>query len=176
MMKARTLSDIEKVLIRASEITNHRSFVIAGSLSIIGSVMTPLESMCYSMDVDLYPKLDPGRAGEIAAIIGEGSQFALDNGVYADAISPAILSLPEQWESRLVQLPLPSGVIGWFLDPNDCAISKIIRGEERDIAWVRAGIVAGLLSRQIILSRIHSAQNVLAGEINQAIRLIDALN
>lgn len=38
------LTDIEKLLIESSKVTNHRHFVIAGSLSILGAVIAPHET------------------------------------------------------------------------------------------------------------------------------------
>jgi hypothetical protein len=58
---ARTLEDITALLTEAARISNHRSFVIAGSLCALGAVMQPPRDMVVSRDVDMYPKLDPGR-------------------------------------------------------------------------------------------------------------------
>ena len=46
---------------RASEISNHRRFVIAGSLVATGAVVNPPAAMVMSRDLDFYPQLDPGR-------------------------------------------------------------------------------------------------------------------
>jgi hypothetical protein len=56
-----TLEDIETLLVEAAKLSNHRNFVIAGSLSVLGAVMRPPQDMLMSRDVDLYTKLDPGR-------------------------------------------------------------------------------------------------------------------
>lgn len=158
------ISSIERLLVEASKITNHRHFVIAGSLAVIGAVISPPHEMVVSTDVDLYPKLDPGRATDIAAALGEGSAFHKNAGIYA-AITPAILSLPSGWEDRLIQMPFSSGVTAWFLDPNDTAISKCVRGEPRDMTWIRCGLQAGILSKEVILARLKTVENVLPGEI-----------
>ena len=52
-------------------------------------------------------------------------------------------TLPEGWQQRLVRLEFENGVTGWFLDPNDAAISKYVRAEPRDREWIRAGLDAG---------------------------------
>ena len=44
---------------------------------------------------------------------------------------------------------------GWFLDPDDAAISKYVRGQARDRAWIRAGLEAGILSLANIEYRLR---------------------
>ncbi|MBI3375257.1 MAG: hypothetical protein HY017_26355 [Betaproteobacteria bacterium] len=109
-----TLEALARLLSAAARATSHRHFVIVGSLSAIGASTDPPERMVQSIDVDLFPKLDPERLQEINAEVGEGSDFHFDHGYYADALSPATLSLPAQWESRLIQMPLAGGVTAWF--------------------------------------------------------------
>ena len=53
-------NDINLLLTEAKRITNHHDYVIIGSLSILGAVAHPPASMTGSIDVDLYPKNDPG--------------------------------------------------------------------------------------------------------------------
>ena len=38
------------------------------------------------------------------------------------------------------------GIVAYFLDPDDAAVSKYARCEPRDREWIRAGLLAGLLS------------------------------
>lgn len=80
--------DIDRLLVEAKRITNHPDFVIIGSLSVLGAVANPPVSMTGSIDIDLYPKNDPGRASEIAKALGLGSAFESTYGYYADAVSP----------------------------------------------------------------------------------------
>ena len=75
--------------------------MIVGSLSILGATASPPADMVHSIDVDLYPRQDPGRAEEIARALGLGTDFEQENGYYADAVSPSLPTLPDDWESRL---------------------------------------------------------------------------
>jgi len=169
------LDALARLLREASRVTNHRHFVIVGSLSAAGASTDPPERMVQSIDVDLFPKLDPERLDEINARVGEGSDFHIKHGYYADALSPATLSLPAQWEARLIQMPLAGGVTAWFLDPNDAAASKLIRGAGNDLEWVDAGLQAGILSAERIATRLRSIDNALAGEIPRALDNLAAL-
>jgi hypothetical protein len=169
------LDALARLLREASRFTKHRHFVIVGSLSAVGASTSPPERMVQSIDVDLFPKLDPGRIDEINTRVGEGSDFHIEHGYYADALSPATLSLPAQWEARLIQMPLAGGVTAWFLDPNDAAASKLIRSAQNDLEWVGAGLQAGILSAERIAPRLRSIDNVLAGEIPRALANLAAL-
>lgn len=169
------LEALARLLREAASATKHRHFVIVGSLSAIGASTDPPERMVQSIDVDLFPKLDPERLDEINARVGEGSDFHIEHGYYADALSPATLSLPAQWESRLIQMPLAGGVTAWFLDPNDAAASKLIRGAQNDLEWVDAGLHAGILSAERIAARLRSIENALAGEVPRALENLAGL-
>ncbi|MDO9010797.1 MAG: hypothetical protein Q7U78_03160 [Gallionella sp.] len=147
--------DINRLLAEAMNITNHRDYVIIGSLSVLGAVAHPPISMTGSIDVDLYPKNDPGRAFEIADKLGLGSDFEQTYGYYADAVSPMLPTLPEGWELRLICIAFDSGVAAWFLEPNDAGISKYVRSEPRDREWIRAGLRAGILSMPTIEYRLR---------------------
>lgn len=146
---------IQRLLGEAAKLTNHRDYVIIGSLSVLGAVATPPDMMVHSIDIDLYLKNDPGRTAEIASHLGLGSDFEQSHGYFADVVSPMLPTLPEGWQQRLVRLEFENGVTGWFLDPNDAAISKYVRAEPRDREWIGAGLDAGILSAAVIEYRMR---------------------
>jgi hypothetical protein len=171
-----TLEDLEVILLAAAKISNHRRFVIAGSLSSIGAVMYPPLDMAMSRDLDMYPQLDPERGFvEISRQLGEGSEFHSQNGFYADAITPKLLALPEGWESRLAPIPLRGGVIAIFMDPNDVAIGKLVRGEENDVRWIAAGLKEGILNADVILQRQATVITISPEESASAKALLDSI-
>ena len=146
---------IQNLLGEAARLTNHRDYVIIGSLSVLGAVASPPETMVFSIDVDLYPKNDPGRISEIASQLGLGSDFEQRHGYYADVVSPMLPTLPEGWQQRLISLSFENGVTAWFLEPNDAAISKYVRAEPRDREWIWAGLQSGILSAATIEYRMR---------------------
>lgn len=158
------LEQIRLILEEAARLTNHRQFVVVGSLSILGALLEPPPRMVQSIDVDFFPKLDPARVAEINASLGENSAFARRHGYYGDGVSAQIVAAPAGWEGRLVQVPFASGIVGWFLEPNDAAVAKLMRGETSDLEWVDAGIRVGVLSRALIEARIAAVANCLPQE------------
>lgn len=160
-----SIGQIEALLVEASKITNHRNFVIVGSLSAVGALVSPPDEMVMSLDADLYPKLDPGRGlVDLARLLGAGSEFFRKHGVYADPLTPGVLTVPGDWESRLIQISFPGGVQGWFMDPNDATIGKLIRFQENDERWVRAGIEAGVVQPDVVERRLKSLVNADDGD------------
>jgi hypothetical protein len=122
--------------------------------------------MVMSIDVDTYMKADPGRTGELCEALGQGSPFEDENGYYLDPVSPNLPSFPEGWKDRLILVDF-GDVRAFFVDPDDVAVSKYIRGDERDMRWLREGLRTGLLSVETIERRIGSAPT-LEGELPAA--------
>jgi hypothetical protein len=151
------LSKLETLFEEAQKLSGHSEFVVVGSLSILGVVQRGRvpPRMLMSIDVDCYTRKDPQRIFELNQALGKGSAFEAANGYFLDPVSPGLPTLPENWDARLIRVPLKHGIKAFFLDPNDAAVSKYARGEPRDREWIRAGITAGLLSVPIIASRLR---------------------
>lgn len=143
---------VEKLLLTARKLIKHKSYVVAGSLSVVNNPNTPIE-MLGSPDLDLYPKGDPGRAEELEMAMGPKSTFFRENGIYADAIAPALLTLPEGWEERLIRVE-HDGVTGFYIDPDDVAVSKLARGNGNDLVWIELGLRHKVLDSKTIDTRI----------------------
>ncbi len=151
------LRQLESLFEEARKLTGHTEYVVVGSLCALGIVQrgSVPPRMLMSIDVDCYTRQDPGRVFELQRTLGEGSPFEAAYGYYLDPISPSLPTLPAQWEFRLIRVPLKQGLIIFFLDPNDAAVSKYARAEPRDREWLQAGLAAGLLSAPIIESRMR---------------------
>lgn len=153
------LSHLRKLFGEAKKLGRESEFVVIGSLSILGLVQEASEipaRMLMSIDVDCYTKRDPARIFALAHKLGQGSEFEEQNGYYLDPVSPDVATLPDGWEGRLVRQPLGDGIVAFFLDPNDAAVSKYARGEPRDREWAKAGLEAGLLSAPVIQARFRT--------------------
>jgi hypothetical protein len=164
------LTQLQRLFDEARRLTKHSEFVVVGSLSILGVVQDgdiPAR-MLMSIDVDCYTRQDPGRIFELAQALGQGSAFEERHGYYLDPIAPAILTLPAQWEFRLVRVPLANDIVLHFLEPNDAAVSKYARGEPRDREWIQAGLAVGLLSAPILESRFRETAFLDGDERNRA--------
>lgn len=163
------LEDIETLLLEAAKLTNHRNFVIVGSLSGIGSLINPPEEMVMSRDIDLFTKTDPDRVFmEIGQSLNEKSKFAMDHGFYADPVSCKIISAPEGWQERLIPIPVKNGIVAWFMDTNDAACAKAIRWAENDEKWIKSAVENGAANLEIIEQRLGYCENTIENEIDEA--------
>jgi hypothetical protein len=168
------LKDLELLLAEANRRLGHSEFVIVGSLSVLGVLgKHPVPArMVLSIDVDCFTPADPDRIFDLSESLGPGSEFERAHGYYLDPVSPALPSLPDNWQHRLIRTPLAGGITASFLDPNDAAVSKYARGEPRDRQWIRAGLKAGLLSAPIIASRFRHTPFLDDAERERAHRLL----
>ncbi len=145
-------------LLRAAKaLCGHREYVVVGSLSILGlaEVTAIPADMTVSIDADCYTRSDPARVFELQSALGEGSAYHRDKGIYLDPVSPKLPTLPTGWEQRLISLSR-DGLVASFLEPNDAAVSKLARGEPRDLRWVRAGIKSGIISLAAVRLRMRA--------------------
>lgn len=135
------------LLQEAKRLCGHSQYVVIGSLSVLGvSDVTAIPGdMTMSIDADCYTLLDPGRALDLQADLGEGSTYHVEHGIYLDPGNPNLPTLPPGWQDRLIEMER-DGVVALFLEPHDAAVSKLTRGEERDIRWVLAGVRSSILS------------------------------
>lgn len=158
----------------AQGLSGHTDFVVIGSLSILGleqSFEIP-DTMTLSNDVDCFTQADPGRIFDLLKSLGENSPYHEKSGYFLDPVSPDLPTLPEGWHDRLIKVER-DGLRAWFLDPNDAALSKYARGEPRDRRWIKAGILAGVVSMPIVKSRVGSTSFFDADEEQRARALIE---
>ena len=64
--------------------------------------------------------------------------------------------------------------MAFFVEPNDVGVSKYIRGEERDLRWLRAGLQSNLLNIDTMAQRMGSAPVLDADELKAARKRLDS--
>lgn len=151
------LNALFALLDEARRLSGHADFIVIGSLSILGLAehFDVPAGMTMSNDLDCYTRDDPPRIFDVLDALGENSPYHLQSGYYLNAVGPKLASLPSGWEQRLIKVER-DGLRAWFLEPNDAALSKYVRGEPRDLRWIRAGIEAGVVSLPMVRSRFGS--------------------
>jgi hypothetical protein len=142
--------DFTHVLQAAADVVRDE-LVLVGSQAVLGTVREPPGELLRSMEVDVYPRSDPGRAIEIDGAIGEGSTFHETYGYYAHGVGPETIIAPAGWEGRLEKLTLPAihrargEIITWCLSLPDLLLAKLAAGRPHDIIFVEAALVAELI-------------------------------
>lgn len=171
-----TLDQVFELAAAARALTQHPELVVIGSNSILGGVpatQVPAQ-MSMSIDLDAYLRRDPGRTEDLTAALGENSAYHLDKGVFLDVVSPRLLTAPEGWEARMNKVER-DGLTVWFLEPVDAAISKLARGEARDLRWVRGGLSAGIFTIHQIRARLPRTPFLDMEEAQASVGRLDAI-
>lgn len=143
-------ADFEHVVAAAAAVVED-DVVVIGSQAVLGQHPDAPESLLTSLEVDMYPLTNPGRAELIDGAIGDGSPFHELYGYYAHGVGPETAKAPAGWESRLVPIELHTlmgkrgSVTAWCLEAHDLVLAKLAAGRPHDASYameaVRAGIV-----------------------------------
>jgi hypothetical protein len=129
-----TREELEHVIRASAGITNQYEFVILGSQSILGAIPHPPAVFTVSAEADVYPLHAPELADEIDGAIGEGSEFHLAKGFYAQGVGPDTAVLPDGWLERVhrVQNANTDLRVGLCLSVVDLFLSKAWAGRDKD--------------------------------------------
>ena len=97
-------SELEHLIRASGAIADDGELIIIGSQSILGQFPNAPNTLCISMELDVYPRNKPDRATLVDGSIGEGSFFHEQFGYYAQGVGPETAVLPDGWEKRLVSI------------------------------------------------------------------------
>jgi hypothetical protein len=155
-----TREQLEHILRAASTIAGDPDVLVIGSQSVLGSFAEddlPLEATS-SMEADIafFDDLADAKADQVDGAIGELSTFHETFGYYAQGVSVSTAVLPEGWRGRVVAFATPGTAPGrgLCLDPHDCALSKLVAGREKDLAFAASLVREGLIDLDILADRI----------------------
>jgi len=171
---------LDHLLRAASQIIGERDLLVVGSQSILGTweedALPP--AVVLSIEADLAPLDDPDeiKSTEIAASIGEGSQFDRTFGYHADGVDVTTAVAPDGWRERLVirDTPATAPGRGLCLEPHDCVVSKLYVGREKDLAFADALITAGFIDPHVLLQRISLLNRATERERERLNRWVEA--
>ena len=143
--------------------------VIIGSQAILGAFPNAPADLLVSMEADVFPLARPEDAILIDGAIGEKSVFHETFGYYAHGVSPETAVLPSGWQDRLVPVCNANtrGLTGWCLEPADLAVSKLVAGREKDVAWLRVLFRLRLVAVSLVRARL--TVTLIAGEAQRQI-------
>jgi len=162
-------AQLEHVIRAAADLADDPDIVVVGSQAILGSFADAPPELLVSLEADVFPRTHPERADVIEGAIGEGSPFHETFGYYAHAVGPETAKAPAGWDDRLVPLSNVNtrGATGWCLEPHDLVLAKLVADREKDWAFARTAVAAGLVDRDEL--RRRTASLPVAGEARSAI-------
>ncbi len=171
-----TREQLEHIIRAAGSITGEDRIIIIGSQSILGSYPEAPATLRVSMEADAFPERAPDKWELIDGCIGELSPFHETFGYYAHGVGPETAILPRNWRNRLVPLNSPAthGCTGLCLSPADLAISKLLAGREKDMAFVQTMLTEKLVSVIEIRSLATELDNDAQARMSNALCNLDA--
>jgi len=148
---------LEHIIRAASGITGAAEFVIVGSQAILGQFANAPAELLTSIEADVFPLRSPAESDLIDGSIGEGSPFHMTFGYYAHGIGPDTAILPNGWRERLIPIRNENtgGGVGLCLEVHDLAVSKLVAGREKDLAYVASLLRYRLAESTIIQARLE---------------------
>ena len=104
----------------------------------------------------MFSLTDPHAAVLIDGSIGEASPFHTTFGYYAHCVGEETATLPAGWKDRLVRVKsaATTDATGLCLEVHDLAISKLVAGRDKDLAFVTALVRHGMASPETLRSRL----------------------
>ncbi len=173
-----TRQQLEHIIRAAAGTADVRDIVVIGSQSILGSHPDAAADLTQSMEADVFPKDAPERAIIIDGAIGEESLFHQTFGYYAHGVGEETAILPQGWRDRLIKVERPnlSGAVGWCLEVNDLAISKLAAGREKDLDFVRALFRSNMVSVETLKARLMATPGLTPDLLQLALSRLERLS
>jgi hypothetical protein len=153
-------SQLEHLIRAAGGNADTTDLIVIGSQAILGSFPNAPEELLISMEADVFPRDRPQDSILIDGAIGERSLFHETFGYYAHGVDETTAKLPIGWRERLVPVCNENtrSITGWCLEVYDLAVSKLVAGREKDIAFLTALFRHGLAAPDIVRQRLaHTA-------------------
>ena len=151
-----TRSQLEHIVRAAAANADTDDIVVIGSQAILGSFPDAPDELLESMEADVFPRDRPADSILIDGGIGELSPFHETFGYYAHGVGEDTATLPPGWRERLVPLRNDNtrGATGWCLEVHDLAVSKLVAGREKDLAYLAALFRHGLAQPETVRARL----------------------
>lgn len=149
---------LEHIIRAAAGITGADEFVIIGSQAVLGQFPHAPDELLVSIEADVFSLRDPADSDLIDGSIGEGSPFHQTFGYYAHGVGADTAVLPDGWRERLVRVRNQNtgGGTGLCLEVNDLAVSKLVAGREKDVAYVQGLLRHRLAQAEMIRARLKT--------------------
>ena len=153
-----TFEDVMLAVQTAAEAYGCRQFTLVGRGSLAASMPDSAETLRATIDIDLFPPWNPDQALPWAVQdtkIGRYSVFQDKHGFYVERVGEwTLLNQPAGWEDRALKLVI-DGIDVVVLHPLDLAYNKLEAGREKDIEFMRDGLVCGAYKLAEVEAFIH---------------------
>ncbi len=151
-----TREELEHIIRASADVTDQYEFMIVGSQSILGPFPNPEDVFTMSAEADIYPLNAPELSDKIEGAMGEGSQFHVTFGYYAQGVGPETAILPPGWMDRVhrIQNAATNDRVGYCLDVVDLFMSKAAAARDKDREYCMALIAHGYVKPTRVLELV----------------------
>jgi hypothetical protein len=151
-----TRDQLEHAIRAVCDVAEETEVIVIGSQSILGEFPDAPDALRQSSEVDVILKHRSDRVDRVEGALGELSPFQVTHQFYVHGVTLETVTLPAQWESRLVKVQSPQtrDNIGWCLQGYDLAASKLVAFREKDRDFVRVLLAERLLDAIVLAERL----------------------
>lgn len=150
-------SQLQHVIFEVGRRFDLFDFYIVGSAAILAVLPNPPEgALTATRDVDVIPPHDDESLGDrISFVLGEASEFDLEHGYYAQAVTSSTPTYaPAARKTRVVPIRVEK-YTGWCMEVHDLVLSKLGAGREKDFDFARSAAALDLLQHDELLRRLQ---------------------
>ncbi|AKS43218.1 DUF6036 family nucleotidyltransferase [Wenzhouxiangella marina] len=159
-----TRDQLEHLIAEVGRRTGLEYFYIIGASAVLAVIEDSAEAaLVQTRDMDVVPGLDDPEeerrvSDRIDWVLGEGSDFEIENHYYAQGLSSSTPQYaPKDWMQRAN--PVKAGKFtGLCMEVHDLALSKYGAGRPKDLEFNAALIRAGLLDQATLIRRLQDVE------------------
>lgn len=149
------ITDFRILIERVGKEAGKEYVVVIGAAALIPQLDPSANTMLLrTQDVDVVLDVDEHTADRVHFILGEGSPFDEQYGIYAQPVdfeTPACA--PLHWVSRTLAVPCGS-VTALCMEIHDLALSKYGAGRHKDLEFNRVLVSENLVRKEVLLERL----------------------
>jgi hypothetical protein len=149
---------LEHILRAAAAVADVHDIIVIGSQAVLGQFPDAPDALLASIEADVFPRDAPDKSLLIDGAIGELSVFHQSFGYYAHGVDDTTATLPSGWAERLVPIHNENtgGATGWCLEIHDLALSKLVAGGEKDLAFLRVLLRERMVAPPVLRERLSA--------------------
>ena len=148
-------AELEHAIRASCDALGVREVIVVGSQAVLGPFPDAPRELRTSAEADVWAdELDDLEVAKLNSL-GYGSRFHEEFGFHIDPVGPETATLPPDWRERAVVVEVEGhGARGICPEAHDLAVSKLVRGAEKDLAFVGAMLFHRMIQPSVVARRI----------------------
>lgn len=149
--------ELEHAIRAACDALGTSEVIVVGSQAILGEFPDAPRELRQSAEADIWVAELAEEEVEQLNSLGFGSDFHIEFGFFLDPVGPGTALMPPDWRTRAITVTIPDrDVRGVCPEAHDLAISKLARGDEKDLEFVAAMLFHRMIRERFVRQRLES--------------------